>query len=67
MLHGVRLQAGRASWYRNRWVRTGALAGRRFLTWRGADLTAVPMVRARAERMDIRLCLMNQFGASTRR
>ncbi len=42
MLHGVRLQAGRASWYRNRWVRTGALAGRRFLTWRGVDLTAVP-------------------------
>jgi carotenoid cleavage dioxygenase-like enzyme len=42
MLHGVRLQRGRASWYRNRWVRTGALAGRRFLTWRGIDLTAVP-------------------------
>ncbi|MFC5062666.1 carotenoid oxygenase family protein [Actinomycetospora atypica] len=42
MLHGVRLQAGRASWYRNRWVRTGALAGRKFLTWRGVDLTAVP-------------------------
>ena len=42
MLHGVRLQAGRATWYRNRWVRTGALAGRRFLTWRGVDLTAVP-------------------------
>ena len=42
MLHGVRLQGGRAHWYRNRWVRTGALAGRRFLTWRGVDLTAVP-------------------------
>lgn len=42
MLHGVRLQRGRASWYRNRWVRTGALAGRRFLTWRGVDLTATP-------------------------
>src|SRR3954465_9335725 len=32
MRHGVRLQAGRATWYRNRWIRTGALAGRRFLT-----------------------------------
>src|SRR5690349_572176 len=28
MIHGVRLRAGRAEWYRNRWVRTGALAGR---------------------------------------
>jgi carotenoid cleavage dioxygenase len=27
MLHGIRLQAGRARWYRNRWVRTAALAG----------------------------------------
>jgi carotenoid cleavage dioxygenase len=27
MVHGVRLRAGRAEWYRNRWVRTGALAG----------------------------------------
>ena len=42
MLHGVRLQRGRAIWYRNRWVRTDALAGRRFLTWRGVDLRAVP-------------------------
>lgn len=25
MLHGVRLEAGRASWYRNRWVRTPVL------------------------------------------
>lgn len=25
MLHGVRLEEGRASWYRNRWVRTRAL------------------------------------------
>jgi carotenoid cleavage dioxygenase len=25
MLHGVRLEAGRASWYRNRWVRTRSL------------------------------------------
>ncbi|WP_214366203.1 carotenoid oxygenase family protein [Pseudonocardia sp. H11422] len=28
MVHGVRLRGGRAEWYRNRWVRTGALAGR---------------------------------------
>jgi carotenoid cleavage dioxygenase-like enzyme len=27
MLHGVRLAGGRAQWYRNRWVRTGAFAG----------------------------------------
>lgn len=31
MLHGVRLRAGRAEWYRNRWVRTGALEGRPFV------------------------------------
>jgi carotenoid cleavage dioxygenase-like enzyme len=41
MLHGVRLRAGRAEWYRNRWVRTGALAGRPFLTEHGVDRTAV--------------------------
>ncbi|MGK8523656.1 carotenoid oxygenase family protein [Nocardia asteroides] len=28
MLHGVRIQAGKASWYRNRWVRTDALASK---------------------------------------
>ncbi len=27
MLHGIRLNEGRAEWYRNRWVRTKALAG----------------------------------------
>ncbi|GAA0919507.1 carotenoid oxygenase family protein [Pseudonocardia zijingensis] len=27
MVHGVRLRHGRAEWYRNRWVRTRALAG----------------------------------------
>lgn len=27
MLHGVRLAGGKAEWYRNRWVRTGRLAG----------------------------------------
>lgn len=42
MVHGVRLRAGRAEWYRNRWVRTRALAGRRFFTLRGIDLSAVP-------------------------
>jgi carotenoid cleavage dioxygenase-like enzyme len=29
MIHGVRIQDGRARWYRNRWVRTGYLAWRR--------------------------------------
>lgn len=28
MLHGVKLQTGRAVWYRNRWVRTDALAAK---------------------------------------
>ncbi|MCK2215926.1 carotenoid oxygenase family protein [Actinomadura sp. ATCC 31491] len=32
MLHGVRLRGGRAEWYRNRWVRTGAFHGRPFVT-----------------------------------
>ncbi len=41
MLHGVRLRGGRAEWYRNRWVRTAALAGRPFLTDTGVDRTAV--------------------------
>src|SRR5215203_6169762 len=27
MVHGIRLRDGRAEWYRNRWVRTKALAG----------------------------------------
>ncbi|TMR28213.1 dioxygenase [Nonomuraea zeae] len=41
MLHGVRLRAGRAEWYRNRWVRTGAFQGRSFVTADGRlDLTA---------------------------
>ncbi|MEJ2888785.1 carotenoid oxygenase family protein [Actinomycetospora aeridis] len=42
MLHGVRLREGRAEWYRNRWVRTGALEGRPFISESGVDLTAVP-------------------------
>ena len=41
MLHGVRLRDGRAEWYRNRWVRTAALAGAPFLTEHGPDLSAV--------------------------
>lgn len=41
MLHGVRLRGGRAEWYRNRWVRTAALAGRPFLAATGPDHTAV--------------------------
>ncbi|WP_085914522.1 MULTISPECIES: carotenoid oxygenase family protein [Pseudonocardia] len=43
MLHGIRLRDGRAEWYRNRWVRTGLLAGRPHFTLDGApDLAAVP-------------------------
>src|SRR5882757_7010173 len=42
MLHGIRLQAGRAQWYRNRWVRTNQLAGAPFIRPDGRrDLTAV--------------------------
>ncbi|TDC97518.1 dioxygenase [Actinomadura sp. 7K507] len=41
MLHGVRLRQGRAEWYRNRWVRTGAFEGRPFAGPDGRlDLTA---------------------------
>lgn len=43
MIHGVRLRAGRAEWYRNRWVRTAELAGQPFLRPDGTvDRTAVP-------------------------
>jgi carotenoid cleavage dioxygenase-like enzyme len=42
MLHGVRLQAGKAAWYRNRWIRTAALAGKSYLGPDGKpDLAAV--------------------------
>jgi carotenoid cleavage dioxygenase len=42
MLHGIRLRDGRAEWYRNRWVRTGALAGKRYISEDGTiDRTAV--------------------------
>lgn len=41
MLHGVRLRGGRAEWYRNRWVRTGAFHGRSLVGPDGRlDLTA---------------------------
>jgi carotenoid cleavage dioxygenase len=42
MLHGVRLRDGRAEWYRNRWVKTTALAGASFVGPSGFDLAAVP-------------------------
>ncbi|WP_433555263.1 carotenoid oxygenase family protein [Pseudonocardia xinjiangensis] len=42
MLHGVRLREGRAEWYRNRWVRTSALAGKPFIAEDGTiDRAAV--------------------------
>ncbi|GGT05851.1 carotenoid oxygenase family protein [Nonomuraea spiralis] len=42
MLHGIRLRHGRAEWYRNRWVRTGKLAGLPYVRpGGGRDLTAV--------------------------
>ncbi|MFF5922136.1 carotenoid oxygenase family protein [Streptomyces flavochromogenes] len=40
MVHGIRLQDGRAEWYRNRWVRTPALEGAPYMTETGPDLTA---------------------------
>jgi carotenoid cleavage dioxygenase len=43
MIHGVRLRDGRAEWYRNRWVRTAALAGAPYVRPDFTiDLTAVP-------------------------
>ena len=35
MVHGVRLRDGRAEWYRNRWVRSRAVAEARGETWPG--------------------------------
>src|SRR3712207_629627 len=37
MVHGVRLRDGRAEWYRNRWVRTKALAGQPMFGPTGID------------------------------
>lgn len=41
MLHGIRLRDGNADWYRNRWVRTKALAGAQFISDKGVDRAAV--------------------------
>jgi len=42
MIHGVNLRAGRAVWYRNRWVRTDALAAKLGTpSGRGADDVAL--------------------------
>ncbi|GAB3838897.1 carotenoid oxygenase family protein [Kribbella italica] len=42
MVHGIRLEAGRARWYRNRWVRTSALQGKEYMGPDGTiDLTAI--------------------------
>ncbi len=38
MVHGIRLNQGRAEWYRNRWVHTPALDGAPYMTDRGPDL-----------------------------
>ncbi|WP_262380176.1 carotenoid oxygenase family protein [Nonomuraea sp. PA05] len=55
MLHGVRLRGGRAEWYRNRWVRTGAFHDKPFVTPDGRiDLTATSAnthVMAHADRV----------------
>ena len=37
MVHGIRLREGRAEWYRNRWVRTKALAGQSMFGPHGID------------------------------
>ncbi|MFJ7077490.1 carotenoid oxygenase family protein [Streptomyces sp. NPDC098781] len=43
MLHGIRLRAGRAEWYRNRWIRTRELEGHPFIRADlTVDLTATP-------------------------
>jgi carotenoid cleavage dioxygenase len=46
MVHGVRLRDGRAEWYRNRWVRSQAVAEARGETWPAgpvhADMDAAP-------------------------
>ena len=38
MVHGVRLRDGRAEWYRNRWVRSQAVAKARGETWPAAPV-----------------------------
>ncbi len=57
MVHGVRLRDGRAEWYRNRWVRSRAVAQARGETWpggpvhEGADFAANTHVIASAGRI----------------
>jgi carotenoid cleavage dioxygenase len=56
MVHGVRLRGGKAEWYRNRWVRSRAVAGARGETWpagpvhEGIDFAANTHVIASAGR-----------------
>ena len=38
MVHGVRLRDGRAEWYRNRWVRSKAVAAARGEQWPGGPV-----------------------------
>jgi carotenoid cleavage dioxygenase-like enzyme len=38
MVHGVRLRDGRADWYRNRWVRSKAVAESLGEEWRGGPI-----------------------------
>ena len=38
MVHGVRLRDGRAEWYRNRWVRSKAVAAARGEPWPGGPV-----------------------------
>ena len=39
MVHGLRLQAGKAQWYRNRWVRSADVARRLGESWHGGPHT----------------------------
>ena len=38
MVHGVRLRDGKAEWYRNRWVRSKAVAAARGVDWPGGPV-----------------------------
>ena len=57
MVHGVRLRDGRAEWYRNRWVRSQAVAKARGETWpagpvhEGMDFAANTHIVANAGRV----------------
>ena len=42
MVHGVRLRDGRAEWYRNRWVRSRAVAQARGETWPVGPVRSMP-------------------------